>query len=123
MFLIEYDSSDYPTKFNTSLIKISYSYGYERDYKNYFKIFDKLIYEYWLVDVIESDKNIIGDYYDNEISGKYSLKINEDKYNHLQTILKIKDNLTLMEESEKKKIKDILDKALYDLSEGYYEKN
>jgi hypothetical protein len=123
MFLIEYNSTDYPTKFNTSLIKISYPHGSGRDDKNYLKISDELIYEYWLIDVIESDENIIGDYYYNDILGKYSLKINEDKYNHLQTILKIKDSLTLIEKPEKKKIMDIIDKALYDLSEGYYEKN
>lgn len=34
MFLIEYNSTDYPTKFNTSLIKISYPYGSGRDDKN-----------------------------------------------------------------------------------------
>lgn len=93
------------------------------DLEEMIKISDELIYEYWLIDVIESNENIIGDYYYNDILGKYSLKINEDKYNHLRTILKIKDSLTLIEEPEKKKIMDIIDKALYDLSEGYYEKN
>jgi hypothetical protein len=129
MILIKYDSSSYPKKFDVEMIKTSYrpsSDVYSYEYSNYLKIPDELIYEYWLVDVIEiSKEDLEFDDLNIKIHGKYRLKINEEKYRHLQTILKIKDNLTNKKESGRKKIKimDILDKALYDLSEGYYEKN